>query len=153
MVRAALRDDPCNFPAERPVDALAEPVAFLDGDVRTPSMIEADATTLLPTLTVSVRQRGALSADGNPTWTWTEAVSGLAVFWRQSEAVDQAVGVIVATAKTLLLYDGTTVVDETCSVLCSHGDTVWRPVKVAQLPDRVEFVLTRTYRAPSEVEA
>lgn len=149
MVRAALRDDPCNFPAVRPVDALPEPVAFIDGDVRTPSMIEADATTLLPTLTVSVRRRGEPNADGDPTWTWSEVVSGLAIFWRQSEVVDPVAGVIVATAKTLLLYDGTTVVDQTCSVANSQGG-VWRPTRVAQLPDRIEFVLTRTYQAPSE---
>lgn len=109
----------------------------------------AEATEVLPTLTVSVRRRGEPNVDGDPTWTWSEVVSTVALLWTSSEKLDDTAGVITATAKAVLLYDGDVVIDETCAVESSHGGT-WRPVKVAQLPDRVELVLTRTRQAPSE---
>jgi len=142
-MKVRLRDDRPDTTTFRTV-ALAVPATMADAVPST-----ADEVQVLPTLTVSVRRRGEPTEDGDPTWSWSELFSAVAFLWTQSERVDDLAGVIVVSAKAIVLYDGGAVVDETCSVASDHGG-VWRPTRVAQLPDRVEFTLTRTYQAESE---
>lgn len=144
-MKIRLRDDP-------PATATCRTFGAVSGALADDAPSTVEPATLLPTLTVSTRRRGEPNEDGDPTWTWSVLFSGTAILWTASETVDPVAGVITATAKAVALYAGGAVVDETCSVESSHGGT-WRPVKVAQLPDRVEFTLTRTWQAASEEAA
>jgi len=134
MARALLHDDvlPCGQTAQ-PVEV----ESVLDDDQQPTTQ-----TCVLPTLTVLRRERTGYPDDGDPVFEWNELVEGPAVLWESRTEVDDVSGVTYVKAKATILYDGDTVVRETTLVKADTGGT-FRVEGVAQVPGRLDFVLTR----------
>lgn len=103
---------------------------------------ETDPGSVLPVLTVRLRERTGYDDDGNPKFSWTTVAEGPAIVFTRREEFDADAGFTQVFATGLVMYDGDLEIPETASVVDDDG-TLWRVLAVRQQPGSLGFDLER----------